>query len=144
MDFGDLGGGLSGLSGLSALIAIGGPATHFAVHAPSVVVEGASFDFTVVALDAQGNMASSYPGTITFTSTDGSATLPSDSPLPHNMGVFTATLQVTGTITASDVATPSITGTSAMITEVNATGVSKGAAYFIPGVYTSGRPYLGV
>ena len=53
-------------------------ATHFAISAPASVSQGAAFSFTVTALDAYGNVATGYVGTVHFTSSDGRAALPVD------------------------------------------------------------------
>src|SRR5207245_4590190 len=60
------------------------------------------------------NTATSYGGTVHFTSSDGSATLPGNSTLSNGTGTFSATLQAAGsqTITATDTVNASITGAS--------------------------------
>jgi len=93
---------------------VGYGATHFAVSAPSNAKAGSPIQFTVTALDAAGNKAAGYSGTVHFTSSDGSAILPADSKLTDGVGIFQATLNTTGDrkITATDTTTASITGTS--------------------------------
>lgn len=94
-----------------------GEATRFAVTAPSTVNQGMAFEFEVVALDANGFRDPSYAGTVHFTSTDPDADLPTDVTLAAGRGTFTATLNVIGDqeITATDTATPAVTGTSVAI-----------------------------
>ncbi|MBZ5621857.1 MAG: DUF11 domain-containing protein [Acidobacteriia bacterium] len=102
-----------------------GPATHFTLAAPSSVAPGVPFNFTVTALDAYGNTASGYAGTVHFTSSDPSATLPANSAVTSGTGTFPATLSLPAavpgigttstTISVFDVASPSITGTSGPI-----------------------------
>ena len=94
------------------------PATHFAVSAPSSATAGTSFSITVTALDASDAVATGYSGTVHFTGTDGSATLPADATLTNGVGTFSVTLKTAGlqTITATDTITASITGTSGGIT----------------------------
>ena len=89
-------------------------ATHFSVTAPASVIPGAAFNFTVTALDASNNVASSYSGTVHFTSTDAQASLQNNSTLTHGIATFPATLKTAGsqTITATDTLTASITGNS--------------------------------
>lgn len=101
-----------------------GSATHFAVTAVASATAGSPVSFIVTALDAGGNTATAYAGTVTFTSTDGQATLPANSTLISGTGTFPATLKTAGsqTITATDTGTPTITGTSGAIT------VSAGSA----------------
>ncbi len=95
----------------NAIIVASAGATHFAVSAPGSTTAGSGLTFTVTALDAFGNTASAYAGTAHFTSSDGTASLPSNSTLTNGTGTFSATLRTTGsqTITASD---GPITGTS--------------------------------
>ncbi len=94
-----------------------GAATHFSVSAPSSATSGTSFSFTVTALDAGNNTATGYTGTVHFSSSDGSATLPSNSTLTSGAGTFSATLTTAGnqTVTATDLGSSSITGTSGQI-----------------------------
>ncbi len=97
---------------------IAGPADHFIILTPSNTVAGTVMTFTVTAYDASGNMATSCAGSVVFSSTDGAAILPANSPLAAGTGTFSATLKTTGgqTITTVDASVPSITGTSVTIT----------------------------
>jgi hypothetical protein len=54
------------------------PATAFRVSAPSAVVAGQPFALAVTAIDPWGNTASTYSGTVHFSSTDPDAQLPDD------------------------------------------------------------------
>ena len=65
------------------LTVIAGPATDFAVSAPASATAGTAFAFTVTALDQFNNTATSYAGTVHFTSSDGAATLPANSTLTN-------------------------------------------------------------
>jgi hypothetical protein len=106
----------------NSFIVMPGGATRFAVTAPVSVAGGTQFsNLSVTAFDAFNNVATGYPGTVHFTSTDGQALLPADSTLNQGTGTFTATLSTvpTQTITATDKSNPAITGTSNLIT-VNA------------------------
>jgi len=100
------------------------PATHFAVTAPATATAGTSFSFAVTALDASNNVATSYSGIVSFTSTDGQAALPGNSMLTSGTANLSATLNTAGcqTIAATDTVTASITGKSSSI------NVSAGAA----------------
>jgi hypothetical protein len=93
------------------------PATHFTVSAPASATAGTAFSFTVTALDVNNNTALNYAGTVHFTSTDGTATLPANSTLTNGIGTFSATLKTAGnqTITATDSVTSSITGVSGTV-----------------------------
>ena len=104
------------ITGTSSSITVGAvtPAIHFSVSAPTTAQSGTAFSFTVTALDAANNVLNGYGGTVHFTSTDGEALLPADATLTNGAGNFSATLQDAGgqDITATDTATPSISGTS--------------------------------
>ena len=107
------------ITGIASLIDVSaGSGTHLLVSAPTIAKSGTSFGFTVTALDVAYNVATSYGGAVHFTSTDGQAALPANSTLTNGAGNFSATLQTTGsqTITATDLVTASITGTSSSIT----------------------------
>ncbi|SPF49700.1 exported hypothetical protein [Candidatus Sulfopaludibacter sp. SbA4] len=100
-------------------------ATHFSVSAPSSASAGAAFNVTVTALDANNNTFGAYGGTVHFTSSDASAALPADATLSSGVRTFQATLHTAGsqTITATDTATSSLTGTSGAITVTTAAGM---------------------
>jgi hypothetical protein len=53
-----------------------GVASRFLISAPSSVQSGVAFNLTVTVQDAYGNVVTGYTGTIHFTSTDATATLP--------------------------------------------------------------------
>ncbi len=94
-----------------------GAATHFVVSAPASATAGTPLSVSVTAMDAYGNTATGYTGTIKFTSTDASAVLPANSGLTSGLGSFQATLKTAAsqTITATDTTTSSVTGTSGAI-----------------------------
>src|SRR5205823_5344566 len=71
-------------------------ATHFAVSAPASAFVNNAFNFTVTAQDQFNNTATSYAGTVHFSSTDGAAVLPANSTLTNGVGSFSATLKTTG------------------------------------------------
>ena len=103
------------LTGTSAAITVSAAAaTHFTVSAPAVAITGSTLNFTVTAKDPFNNTATGYTGTVHFTSSDAAATLPGNTTLTNGVGVFSATFQSLGnqTLTATDVATATITGTS--------------------------------
>lgn len=87
----------------------------------STPTAGTSHSLTVTAKDAFGNVATSYLGTVHFTSSDGQAVLPTNYTFvagDKGKHTFTATLKTAGkqSITATDTVTPSITGTQSGIT----------------------------
>jgi hypothetical protein len=90
-------------------------ATQFSVTPASMPTAGTPFNFTVTALGASGQTATSYAGTVHFTSTDPQAVLPAASMLSNVTGTFTATLKTAGpqTITATDA--NSLSGSSFMV-----------------------------
>jgi hypothetical protein len=101
---------------------VAGGAVSFAISAPGTATVGVSFTVTVTAKDGGGNTAASYRGTVHFTRTDGAAVVPGDYTfVAGDNGVHTFTnaftLNTVGsqTVTATDVGTPSIAGTSAAI-----------------------------
>lgn len=108
--------GTDSLTGTSSGVPVSaGPATQLLVSAASSAsLTGAKFQFTVTAQDAFKNTATSYAGTVHFTSSDTSAqvVLPANSSLTSGTGNFSAVLQTVGSqsITATDTATASITG----------------------------------
>ncbi|HEY1474866.1 MAG TPA: Ig-like domain repeat protein, partial [Pseudolabrys sp.] len=114
----------SSITGTAAINVNTNAATHFTVSAPATATSGTAFNFTITALDASNNVATTYTGTVHFTSSDGQAILPANSTLTNGVGTFSSTLKTAGsqTITATDTVTASITGTS------NAINVSSTAA----------------
>jgi putative cell wall-binding protein len=106
----------------SANVVAAGAATHLEVDGPAQVVGGSPFGVDVYALDAHNNVAPSYAGTVRFTATGSGATVPSNvtftSANRGHLAVagFSSASLGFRTITATDVAHSSITGTS--ITDV--------------------------
>ena len=85
------------ISGISISITVSaGAATSLSVGAPAAAAAGTSFNFTVTALDAWSNVATSYSGTVHFTSTDTQAVLPGNSTLTDGSGAFSATMKTAG------------------------------------------------
>jgi hypothetical protein len=117
-------------------------ANHLKVVAPSVAVAGAPLSFTVTALDQYNNsVGAAYTGTVHFSSTDASATEPTDATLTQGSGIFTATLKAPGaqTVSATDTVRPGLTGTSGAIA-VSATATQFAVA--APATVTAGSPFL--
>jgi hypothetical protein len=88
------------------------------------VKAGIAFTFTITVLDAYGNVATGYTGTIHFSSSDPLALLPANYTFTSGTGKdngvhrFSATFKTTGTqsLTATDTVTSSITGKDSGIT----------------------------
>ena len=89
-------------------------ATKLIVEAPSSATAGTAFTVTVTAEDDFGNVDEEYGGTVSFSSSDSSASLPSDSELSDGSSSFSVTLNTTDyqTITATDTSDDDIDGTS--------------------------------
>jgi hypothetical protein len=90
-------------------------AVSFRLMAPPEVTSGEPFDLTVIALDSWGHTASTYTGTVHFTSSDLDAALPDDYKFAVDDGgqqTFSVQLQTAGTqtLTAYDVANALRTG----------------------------------
>jgi hypothetical protein len=92
-------------------------ASKYALSAPQSVTLTIPFNVELTALDPFGNLASSYRGTVHFTSTDASAALPPDyvfTAADSGRHAFSITLKTLGTqmVTATDTVTASITATA--------------------------------
>jgi len=103
----------------SGIVVMAAAATHLAISAPANVSLGVAFSVTVTALDAYGNIATGYLGTIHFTSSDHKAILPSDYTfVAADAGVhtFLVTFKSSGTqtLTATDTHTGSIKGSASV------------------------------
>ena len=88
---------------------------------PATDTAGAAGNVTVTAYDAYGNVATGYTGTISFSSSDAQAVLPSSysfATADAGTHTFSITLETAGSqsITATDTAISSITGTESGIT----------------------------
>jgi hypothetical protein len=127
---GGAGGGTGGSGGGNPGGGGSGAATHFSVVAPATAVAGTAISFTVTALDAGNIAATSYSGTVRFTSSDSAAVLPADSALNLGGGTFNATFETGGvqTLTVTDAMAATIRGvsnaiqTAATVGEFVATG----------------------
>jgi uncharacterized repeat protein (TIGR03803 family) len=92
-------------------------AARFLLSAPSGVTHGVAFSLTLTAYDAYGNVATGYTGTVHFSSSDGTATLPQNYTFTSgDAGVHTFTgviLRRKGkqTITVTDIANSALTAT---------------------------------
>ena len=100
-----LGALIVGLVMWGAYSLLGGASTNF----------GTAFSITVTALDAYGNVAIGYRGTVHFSSSDSKGTMPNNYAFTSSdsgVHTFTVTLRTLGiqTVTATDTVTNSITG----------------------------------
>jgi hypothetical protein len=110
----------SSITGSEAGISVtAAAATHLVIAAPANASIGVAFSVTITALDAYGNIATGYLGTLHFTSSDHKAILPSDYTfVAADAGVhtFMVTFKSSGTqtLTATDTHTGSIKGSAAV------------------------------
>jgi 6-phosphogluconolactonase (cycloisomerase 2 family) len=121
---------ITGTSGAVTVSAAPLPATHFLVSAPGTATASTPINVTVTALNSANAAVPGYTGTVHFTSSDGSAVLPVNTALTAGTGTLAVTLKTAGnqTITATDTASASITGTSGTV------AVAAGAAVGVGGI----------
>ena len=137
----------AGTATVNGTLAVAGSVTALSVSGyPSPTTAGPSQNFTVTALDANGNNALGYTGTVHFTSSDSQAVLPANYTfLAADKGThtFSATLKTAGTqsITATDTVTGTITGTQNGIS-VNAAATAKLLVADYPSPVTAGTSNL--
>jgi hypothetical protein len=106
-----------------------GAAASLRLSAPTVTTAGQLLSVTATLLDAYGNVATGYTGTVHFTSSDAKAALPADytfSSADAGTHAFRVILKTAGSqsISATDTRTSSLAATSAGIT-VNPAAAAK-------------------
>ena len=112
---GTLGSGSTAGTGVSLTVSPA-PVNSFGVTAPASATEGASFSFTVTALDPFGNTVTGYSGTVSFSSSDAQASLPGNHTFTTGAGndngvhTFSATLNTEGSKSITVTDGSSITG----------------------------------
>jgi hypothetical protein len=126
-------------------IEITGPATTFEVASPSTATAGAAFNVTLTAKDASGKTARGYIGTVSLTSPDPKAVLPTNitfTAADSGVVTLTAILETAGTqsVTATDTVIATLKGTQSAI------WVIPGAAATLtttgsPTTTTAGTPF---
>jgi autotransporter-associated beta strand protein len=133
---------ITGTSNPVLIIDIVETLTHFSVVAPSTVVPGVPFNYTVIAED-EINFPVPYAGTVHFSSTDATAILPHDSMLINGTGVFRATLNQAGaqTLTATDTTLPGLLGTSNIISVIGSPPPYNYFKIAAPTTAVTGTPY---
>ena len=94
-----------------------GRAELFTVVAPAYAIKHTAFNFTVQAITKSGSLTSNYSGTVHFTCTNGTATVPANATLTNGFGTFSLVLRNHGnwTVTATDTVDATITGVSGNI-----------------------------
>lgn len=95
----------------TATITITPAPAHLVISAPSVVTAGTPFNFSVSAVDSNGNLVLNFNDRVHFTASDAKASLPQDITLNGGTGSFAATLKTAGpqSITVTDVSNPAMT-----------------------------------
>jgi hypothetical protein len=106
-----------------------GDATQFLLAAPATASPGEPITVTLTALDPWGNRASTYTGTVHFSSTDLNAILPDDTGLTAEdagSATFTVVLNTPGDqrIRANDVDKPSILGDADVVVGESSFGLT--------------------
>ncbi len=116
--------GNPGVTGALAITVNPGPATHFAFSSFSTAVEaGNGLVLALVARDSYNNIASTYKGTVHFTSSDPKAQLPANTTLTAGVGFFAAELKTAGnqTFTVTDTGNLSATTQTIAVSAAAAT-----------------------
>lgn len=100
----------------STQVTVQAGAPHLVLTLPADLNAGVQATANMAAVDAFGNAATSYAGTVNLASSDASATLPTSVTLAGGHGSFAVTFATVGsqTVTATDGATASITGGAAV------------------------------
>jgi uncharacterized repeat protein (TIGR03803 family) len=126
-----------GDSNLGTVFEVPRRATHFTITAPNEgeVSAGKPFSISVAARDAHGNLVPGYRGTVQFTSSDPSATLPGPYKFQTANGgkqTFSITLRTSGpqTVTLQDTQHSNITSTRSF--RVGGTAIATGTPSTLP------------
>jgi hypothetical protein len=98
-----------GVTGSTPISVVPQSASFLVVAMPQNARAGTAVTATITALDSNFSLATSYNGTVHFTSTDATAVLPADSKLTAGMGTFPVTFKTVGTqsFRAADTLAPS-------------------------------------
>jgi hypothetical protein len=110
------------------------------IAAGNTTTAGTAVSIMVTALGANGAVASTYAGTVHFSSSDNQASLPADSALTNGSKTFSVTLKTAGSqsITVTDTLTGSITGNTSVnvnpgpVAQLTVTGAPALASVSIP------------
>ncbi len=135
----------SSITGTSSTITvIPAGASQFVVAVPNAVTAGSAVSVRVTAEDPFGNIATSYAGTVTFTSSDPAAALPANSALPGGVNTFAATFKTAGTqtLTATDTTTLSMTGNGVITVNPLVSTVATHFSVTAPTSITAGNPLV--
>jgi len=104
------------ISCTSGAVSVQPGAPHLVLTLPADLNAGVQATASVAAVDAFGNAATSYAGTVNLASSDASATLPTSLTMAGGHGSFAVTFATVGsqTVTGTDAATAGITGGAAV------------------------------
>jgi hypothetical protein len=135
----------STITGVASIRVASAAVTHYAVIAPVNATAGTPFTITVEALDQNGSVVTGYGGTVHFTASAGSSTLPLDytfTAADNGVHTFTngVTLGIAGTetLTATDTANGSVTGAASVRV---AAGPVTHLGLSAPATATAGVPF---
>jgi hypothetical protein len=127
-----------------------GPAASFVLGSPDTTTAGSPFSVTVRALDAYGNEATDYGGTVHLSSSDPLAVLPADYSFKpsdatgdggfHAFDGLVLSSPGSQTITASDPGEPGLSG-SITVNVAPAANVATHFAVSAPSAATAGTPF---
>jgi hypothetical protein len=119
-------------------------AKRFLITAPPTAISGTPFDITLTALDRSGTIVTTYTGSVTFTSSDLHATLPTNYAFTavdkgrHTFPGVTLSTAGAQTLTAQDTADGALTGSATVA------GAAAPADHFLiaaPQAAVSGMPF---
>ncbi len=110
----------SSITGHQVIGVVPGAASHFQVGIPDTATTSTAVTGTLTALDASGNTATGYVGSVHFTLSDGAAQLPADylfvaADLGHHAVSATFHTKGSQTAIATDQANPLITGSRSVL-----------------------------
>jgi hypothetical protein len=127
---------IPGITGTQSGIVVNpGVADHIVITAPSTVTAGQPFDVTVTVQDEFNNTATGYTGTVNFTVNGnpvGSYTFTSADMGQHTFANRVATRAGTDTVTATDSANASVSGSTTIVVTPAATSALIVAGYPSP------------
>ena len=127
------------VTGTASVTITPGTASQLVITAlPGISTAGSAVSFAITAKDSNSNTVPSYGGTIQFSSTDSSATLPSASSLSGGTKTFSATLRTAGSQTLS--VTDGSLSASASLT-VDASGATQFTLIGVPSSATAGDSF---
>jgi autotransporter-associated beta strand protein len=133
----------SSITGSATTTVSAAAATQMVLAPPATSVAGVAFSAKVTLFDAFGNVATSYTGTVHFTSNDPNAKLPAEytfAASDKGSRSFSVTLKLAGnpTITAKDTVTSSLTSTASVSVSPAATSV---LVVTVPSTSTAGSAF---